>query len=61
MCKEGNMKDVMMLLGFSMGLVTGALLYKYSQSAKQFVDKGEKKVMKEVEKATAELKKKKSN
>ena len=43
MCKEGNMKDVMMLLGFSMGLVTGALLYKYSQSAKQFVDKGEKK------------------
>ena len=37
------MKDVMMLLGFSMGLVTGALLYKYSQSAKQFVDKGEKK------------------
>ena len=55
------MKDVMMLLGFSMGLVTGALVYKYSLSAKQFVDKGEKKVMKEVEKATAELKKKKSN
>ncbi len=51
------MKDVFMLLGFSMGLVTGALLYKYSQNAKQIVDKGEKKVMKEVEKATTELKK----
>lgn len=51
------MKEAMMLLGFSMGLVTGALLYKYSQNAKKVVDQGEKKVMKEVEKATAELKK----
>ena len=51
------MKEAMMLLGFSMGLVTGALLYKYSQGAKKIVDQGEKKVMKEVEKATAELKK----
>lgn len=51
------MKDVMMLLGFSMGLVTGALLYKYSTSAKQMVDKSEKAVMKEVEKATNKVKK----
>ena len=51
------MKEAMMLLGFSMGLVTGALLYKYSQGAKKIVDQGEKKVMKEVEKATTELKK----
>ena len=51
------MKDAFMLLGFSMGLITGALLYKYSQSAKEMVDKGEKKVMKEVEKATSEIKK----
>ena len=51
------MKEAMMLLGFSMGLVTGALLYKYSQRAKKIVDQGEKKVMKEVEKATTELKK----
>ena len=40
------MKDVMMLLGFSMGLLTGALLYKYSQGAKDIVDLGEKKIMK---------------
>ncbi len=51
------MKDAFMLLGFSMGLITGALLYKYSQSAKEMVDKGEKKVMNEVEKATSEIKK----
>ena len=51
------MKDAFMLLGFSMGLITGALLYKYSQSAKEMVDKGEKKVMKKVEKATSEIKK----
>lgn len=51
------MKDAFMLLGFSMGLITGALLYKYSQSAKEMVDKGEKKVIKEVEKATSEIKK----
>lgn len=55
------MKEAMMLLGFSMGLVTGALLYKYSQSAKKVVDQGEKKVMKEVEKATSELKKAQKN
>lgn len=44
------MKDVMMLLGFSMGLVTGALLYKYSPCTKQAVDKGEKVVKKEIDK-----------
>ena len=51
------MKDVLMLLGFSMGLVTGALLYKYSQCAKQAVDKGEKAVMKEVNKLEQKVKK----
>lgn len=40
------MKDVMMLLGFSMGLLTGALLYKYSQGTKDIIDQGEKKIMK---------------
>lgn len=50
-CKEGEvMKECMMLLGFGMGLVTGALLYKYSKDAKTLVDKGEKAVMKEVDK-----------
>lgn len=44
------MKDVMMLLGFSMGLLTGALLYKYSQGAKDLIDQGEKKVVKEAKK-----------
>lgn len=53
------MKDVLMLLGFSMGLVTGALLYKYSECAKQAVDKSEKAVKQEVEKI--EQKAKKSN
>lgn len=40
------MKDVMMLLGFSMGLLTGALLYKYSQGTKDLIDQSEKKIMK---------------
>ena len=44
--KGGDMKDVMMLLGFSMGLLTGALLYKYSQGTKDMIDQGEKKIMK---------------
>ncbi len=51
------MKDVLMLLGFSMGLVTGALLYKYSESAKQAVDKSEKAVMTEVNKVEQKAKK----
>lgn len=51
------MKDVMMLLGFSMGLLTGALLYKYSQGAKEVIDQGEKKVMKEVDKMASKTEK----
>ena len=50
------MKEAMMLLGFGMGLITGALLYKYSQNAKQMVDNSEKKVMKQVEKVADEVK-----
>ncbi len=50
------MKEAIMLLGFGMGLVTGALLYKYSQNAKQMVDNSEKKVMKQVEKVADEVK-----
>jgi len=38
-----------MITGFGAGLVTGALLYKHSQEAKQLVNKGEKAVKKEVE------------
>ena len=52
------MKDVLMLLGFSMGLVTGALLYKYSSCTKEAVDKGEKAVMKEIQKLEKNSKKK---
>ncbi len=44
------MKDIMMLMGFSMGLLTGALLYKYSQNAKSMIDQGEKKIVKEAKK-----------
>ncbi len=40
------MKDVMMLLGFSMGLLTGALLHKYSQGTQELLAQGEKKVVK---------------
>ncbi|MBE7075798.1 MAG: hypothetical protein E7375_01860 [Clostridiales bacterium] len=43
------MKDFCMLMGFGAGLVTGALLYKHSQEAKELVNKGEKAVKKEVE------------
>ncbi len=43
------MKEVWMIMGFGAGLVTGALLYKHSQEAKQLVNKGEKAVKKEVE------------
>lgn len=50
------MKETLMLMGFGIGLVTGALLYKYSPCTKQAVEKGEKAVMKEVEKATSAVK-----
>ena len=43
------MKEVWMIMGFGAGLVTGALLYKHSQEAKQLVSKGEKAVKQEVE------------
>ena len=39
------MKDFMMLFGFSIGVVTGALLYKYSSCTKQTIDKSEKALM----------------
>ena len=41
------MKDTIILLSFGMGLVTGALMYKYSQCAQKVVDKGEQMAMKE--------------
>ncbi len=44
------MKDVMLMLGFGFGLVTGALLYKYSQGTQDLVNQGEKKIMKEAKK-----------
>lgn len=50
------MKETLMLMGFGIGLVTGMLLYKYSPCAKQAVEKGEKAVVKEVEKATNAVK-----
>ena len=43
------MKDTFMLIGFGIGLVTGALLYKNSPCAKKVVDKGEKLAMEEFE------------
>lgn len=43
------MKDIFMLAGFSLGLITGAMLYKYSNCAQKLVDKGEKAVVKEAE------------
>ena len=46
---EGNMKEVWMIVGFGAGLLTGALLYKHSQEAKQLVNKGEKAVKKEMD------------
>lgn len=51
------MKECLMLLGFSMGLVTGALLYKYSKEAKTIVDKGETMIKKEVNKLEDKAKK----
>lgn len=49
------MKDVCMLLGFSMGLVTGVLLYKYSNATQKAVDKGEKAVKKEINMAAEKI------
>jgi len=55
--EEKQMKDFMMLLGFSAGLITGALLYKYSTCTKEVVDKTEKAVMKEIDKIEDKVKK----
>ncbi len=43
------MKEIWMIMGFGAGLVTGALLYKHCQEAKQLVNSGEKIVKQEVE------------
>ena len=43
------MKEFMMLMGFGCGLVTGAMLYKYSQDAKKALDKGEQVVLEKAE------------
>lgn len=43
------MKETAMLFGFGLGLITGALLYKYNMGAKKLVDNGEKAVMDKVE------------
>ena len=43
------MKDFMMIVGFGAGLITGAMLYKYSKCTKEAVDKGEKMLMKEID------------
>lgn len=43
------MKDLFMLAGFGLGLITGAMLYKYSKETKKTVDCAEKKVMQEAE------------
>ena len=43
------MKDLVTLLGFGVGVVTGAMLYKYSKCTQEAIDKGEKMVMKEVD------------
>ncbi len=50
------MKETVMLLGFGMGLVAGALLYKYCQPCQDAIKKGEKAVMKEVESLTSKAK-----
>ena len=42
------MKELMTLLGFGAGMITGALLYKHSQEAKSMVNKGEIAVKKEI-------------
>ncbi len=51
------MKDICMLMGFGMGLVTGVLLYKYSQGTKKTVDKAEKAIVKEMDMAAEKAKK----
>ena len=45
-----------LFVGVAIGLVTGALLFKHSETAKEIVNKGEKAVKKEIN----EMKKKTS-
>ena len=56
-----NMKELMLLVGFGAGLVTGALLYKHSQDAKNLVNKSEKAVKKEMQDMKDKVKPKNSN
>lgn len=51
------MKEFAMLMGFGIGLVTGALMYKYSQCTKDIVNKGEQTVIKEVDNIKKAVKK----
>ncbi len=37
-----------LIVGMAIGLVTGALLFKHSETAKEMVNKGEKAVKKEI-------------
>ncbi len=37
-----------LFVGMALGLVTGALLFKHSEAAKEIVNKGEKAVKKEI-------------
>lgn len=48
-CGRTNMKELYMLAGFGLGLLTGVMLYKYSKETKKTVDKAEQAVMKEAE------------
>ncbi len=43
------MKDLWLVVGFGVGLVSGALLYKHSQDAKTLVNKGEERVKQEID------------
>lgn len=42
------MKELMLVVGFGAGLITGVLLYKHSQDVKSVVNKAEKSVSKEM-------------
>ncbi len=51
------MKDLMLLVGFGAGMITGMVLYKYSKSAKQVFNKGETAVMETFEKGEKKIEK----
>lgn len=52
------MKEIYMLAGIGVGMVAGIMLYKYCDSAKKFVDKTEKEVMKKADKIEKDAEKK---